>query len=143
MGHAPTIKAGPPVRRGEGVEIRFAAQSSACLRTIRVVTVIGYRPWLVRHIGAVLVSLVLVVVGQHGALTINRAEYLPHVTLRPIDPAFSPMSLADVRIPNLGRGPTGPLPIRTMQMVTGSAAVAPGDGDEDRWSVLLRPSTDA
>jgi hypothetical protein len=111
-------------------------------RTIRVVIVIGYRPWLVRHIGAMLISVVLVVIGQHEALTFDRAERLPHVTLPPAALAFSPQ-LADVRIPNPGRGPTGPLPLRTTQTVAGSAAVAAGGGGDDRWSVLLRSSTDA
>lgn len=122
-------------RAGSGI-VRRAAHT-------RRVLVVGYRPWLVRHIGVLLVSLILVVAGQHEALTWGRAERAPVVRAQQ-EPFFSGLQFADVRIPNPARGPTGPEPPQrvTMPLASGARVSDGPTGDSDggdRWSVMLRP----
>jgi hypothetical protein len=98
------------------------------------VIVVGYRPWLVRHIGVVLVSLVLVIIGQHEALTYDRAERAPVFAHRH-DLVLSAAQLGDVRLANPGGGATGrePPDTRTVPVASG----VPGSGGDDRWTAIL------
>jgi len=98
-------------------------------------TVVGYRAWLVRHLGMAFVSLILVIVGQHAALIYTRAEHPPFFSRRDI-PTLSGQ-YADVRLVSPGGGATSREPPNSREMPFASGA--PGGGDGDRWSAMLRP----
>jgi hypothetical protein len=106
----------------------------------RGVIEIDYRPWLVRCIGIVLVTLMLVVVAEQGVRKLDFAGNTPRITLPPLDPFFSPWNPIDARIPKPGGGPTPPLgPLSPSPMAAGSAAVLPEVGGEyERWLASLR-----
>jgi hypothetical protein len=98
-------------------------------------TVVGYRAWLVRHLGMAFVSLILVIVGQHAALIYTRAEHAPFSSQRDI-PTLSEQ-YADVRLVSPGGGATSREQPDSREVPFASAA--PGGGDGDRWSAMLRP----
>lgn len=91
--------------------------------------VIGYKPWIVRRLGMAFTTLILVVVGQHGALTFARVDRAPHITRVPA--LSGDMRLADVRLPNPSRGPTAQDPLHAPRVPMASAA--PGQ----RWNAIL------
>lgn len=101
---------------------------------------IGYRPWLVRCVGILLVTVMLVVIAEHGVRLRDVNHDVPRITLPASDQAFSESKLIDVRIPNPGGGPTAPLgPPGHGPVAAGSAVVLESDDQDRRWSVMLSP----
>jgi hypothetical protein len=96
--------------------------------------VVGYKPWLVRHLGVAFVSLILVIIGQHEALTYTRAERAPIFAHHHV-PVLSGAQLGDVRLANPGGGATGREPPNTPTVPMASGAQGGGDGD--RWTAIL------
>jgi hypothetical protein len=93
--------------------------------------VIGYKPWLVRRLGMVFTTLVLVVVGEHGALIFARVNQVPDFTQVPA--VLGDVRLADPRLLNPSRGPTAQDPLYAPTVPIASAT--PGQGE--RWSPIL------